>query len=613
MKELFKKGMIRQFYTLIIIGMLLVGVFTYYTQYRVTSRDVLIAQGDYAKETASDAISAIQEYPSWRWLLKYWYEHIDKLDAEYDVGYTVESRTKEKSKLLAERHPDFLLKYATVAEIEALPEEDQKLYAEIAYAWIINRFDEIKRNLQADYVYCAIYDKEGGEHPFETLCFLITAADENDTRGTKNEEVFLLGHTVEVTTDTLLKAMHNLAASQEGSKGEYDYSGDYGDYYLFLDTFDNHVAVVAASYSNSELQEVIRRNVWTNTGYALLYEFVLLQIIMVQLYLYGIRPLKNITENIRLYGETKDSATVNNNLKENLKGLKAIAIRQNEIGQLAEDFMDLTQEVDHYVDEIEMITANNQRIQTELSLASEIQKSILPGKFPMFPERKEFDLYASMKPARDVAGDFYDFFLIDEDHLALVIADVSGKGIPAALLMMVATVLVRNNAKMNVSPSAALAATNEALRAHNDQEMFVTVWIGILEISTGKLTCSNAGHEYPVLIHPDGSVELIHDRHGMVLGGMSGVKYPEYELQLKPGSRLFVYTDGITEANNTDHQMFAEERLLRTLNDCADQHPEAIIEEVTASIKAFTGTEEQFDDMTMVCMEYNGTQNKETM
>jgi hypothetical protein len=244
--------------------------------------------------------------------------------------------------------------------------------------------------------------------------------------------------------------------------------------------------------------------------------------------------------------------------------------------------------------------------QTELNMATEIQASMLPSIFPAFPRRDEFDLYASMDPAKEVGGDFYDFFMIDDDHLGIVIADVSGKGVPAALFMMIAKTVVQNYAKLGISASEVLGRANEALCAQNKMEMFVTTWIGILEISTGRMNCSSAGHEYPSICHA-GKFELLKDKHGFVLGGMDGVKYKDYEIMLEKGDKIFVYTDGVPEATNSDKELFGTDRMIDALNSDVLATPKEVLRIVREAVDKFVGTAEQFDDLTMVCLEYRGT------
>ena len=256
--------------------------------------------------------------------------------------------------------------------------------------------------------------------------------------------------------------------------------------------------------------------------------------------------------------------------------------------------------------EQENMIKEQERIVKELSTARQIQISVLPHIFPPFPERKEIDLYASMDPARDVGGDFYDFFFVDEDHLCLVIADVSGKGIPAALFMMFAKRIIEDFARIEHSAGEILKKTNDLLCDNNQAEMFVTVWLGILEISTGRMIAANAGHEYPAVKKAGGMFELYKDKHGFVIGGMEGILYKEYVLQLDPGDKIFVYTDGVPEAIAADGAMFGTELMIETLNSCADESPSDILRKVRSDVDIFVGDAEQFDDMTMMCLEYKG-------
>ena len=248
------------------------------------------------------------------------------------------------------------------------------------------------------------------------------------------------------------------------------------------------------------------------------------------------------------------------------------------------------------------------RMKRELAMGKSIQNSMLPHVFPPFPERKEFDLYASMDAAREVGGDFYDYFFIDEDHLCLLMADVSGKGIPGALFMMVTKAILQNTAKLEKSPAKILTKANEAICANNQTQMFVTVWIGILEISSGKMKAGNAGHEYPIIKTPKGRFEILKDSHDFVLGGMENIRYHEYDLEFSPGSKIFLYTDGIPEATDAGNRMFGMDRLLNTLNEAPDDDPEQLLRNVRAAVDRFVNGAEQFDDLTMLCMEYKGKQ-----
>ena len=311
-----------------------------------------------------------------------------------------------------------------------------------------------------------------------------------------------------------------------------------------------------------------------------------------------LRPLKNVQKNIRLYRQTKDSGAVVEQLSEIRSG--------NEIGDLAEDVSDLALELDEHMHRIRDITAEKERIGTELALATRIQAAMLPHVFPPYPERPEFEIYAGMDPAKEVGGDFYDFYLIDDDHLCMVIADVSGKGVPAALFMMAAKIILQSCARQGKSPADILTMANDTICANNPENMFITAWVGILELSTGRLSCASAGHEYPVLQQPDGSFVLYKDKHGFVLGGMEGMRYRAYELQLQPGSRIFVYTDGVPEATDAAGGLFGTERMLSALNTAQNESPEGVLKAVRSAVDAFVQQAEQFDDLTMLCLRYCG-------
>ncbi|WP_317855583.1 PP2C family protein-serine/threonine phosphatase [Chakrabartyella piscis] len=246
-----------------------------------------------------------------------------------------------------------------------------------------------------------------------------------------------------------------------------------------------------------------------------------------------------------------------------------------------------------------------EHIAAELSIATEIQNSALPNVELEFCGQKEFDVVASMTPSKEVGGDFYDAFMIDEDHVALVIADVSGKGVPAAMFMMATKIMIKNTITSHHTPAEVLMAVNNQLCETNESDMFVTVWLGIYEISTGKLTASNAGHEYPVIQKKGGDYEIFKDKHGFVIGGMENVKYRDYEMQLEQGDTLFVYTDGILEAIDKDNQAYGFGRLIDKLNSVKSFSLEYILKNVETDINIFAGEMQQFDDITMLAFKRN--------
>ena len=279
----------------------------------------------------------------------------------------------------------------------------------------------------------------------------------------------------------------------------------------------------------------------------------------------------------------------------------------DEVENLSLLMADMEQELIGYEENLTRITAEKERIGAELGVASQIQEGMLPSIFPPFPGRSEFDIYATMHTAKEVGGDFYDFFLLDDDHLAIVMADVSGKGVPAALFMMASKILISNFALMNPdSPAKILERVNHQICLSNRAEMFVTTWLGILEISTGVMRAANAGHEYPVVRRGSGQYELFRDRHGFVLGGLDGMRYKEYEMRFKPDDLLFLYTDGVTEATDRKNELFGDTRLLEALNRYEDRDPRDVLENLKKELDLFVGDAPQFDDITMLCLRYRG-------
>ena len=313
-----------------------------------------------------------------------------------------------------------------------------------------------------------------------------------------------------------------------------------------------------------------------------------------------VAPINKITDAAEKYAEDKRAGATNTDHFVNLD-----IHTKDELENLSNVMAYMEHDLSEYEQELMKVATEKERMNTELKMASLIQSSTLPTKFPPYPERTEFDLFASMDPAREVGGDFYDFYLIDDDHLCIVMADVSGKGIPGALFMMISKVIVQSCAMLGLKTAEILNKTNEALCSNNKVDMFVTVWLGILEISTGKITAANAGHEYP-FVNSDGHYEVLNDHHGLVIGGMPETKYEEYTIQLKPGDSIFLYTDGIPEANDPDQKFFGMDRLKEALNRRPDASCEETVSIVKEAVDEFVKDADQFDDQTMLCFRYYG-------
>lgn len=276
----------------------------------------------------------------------------------------------------------------------------------------------------------------------------------------------------------------------------------------------------------------------------------------------------------------------------------------DEIEELASAFVQMNLEVKEYIKKLYLVTAEKERIGAELDVAAHIQSSMLPCIFPPFPDRHEFDIYATMTPAKEVGGDFYDFFMVDERHLAIVMADVSGKGVPAALFMVIGKTLIKDHTQPGADLGTVFSEVNDILCASNNEGMFITAFEGVLDLVTGEFRFVNAGHEIPFISRAGGAFEPHKIRAGFVLAGMEGLRYREGVMELMPGDKLFQYTDGVTEATSAAKELYGMERLQNVLASVSDKAPQEILPAVKTDIDRFVGTAPQFDDITMLCLEY---------
>lgn len=281
-------------------------------------------------------------------------------------------------------------------------------------------------------------------------------------------------------------------------------------------------------------------------------------------------------------------------------------VRSNdEVGKLTQAFIAMNKSLKEYIQDLTETTAAKERIESELQVATDIQASLLPRLFPAFPDRPEFDIYASMDPAKEVGGDFYDFFFIDQNNLCFLIADVAGKGVPAALYMMVAKTLLKSEGQRLGEPGAILSYVNNVLATDNDSCMFATVFCAIVDIRSGAVRFANAGHNPPLLITSQG-IRYLPLRAGFVLGPMEDTHYETEGLTLQPGETLFLYTDGVTEATNSSDELYGEAQLLSALQRGPKEDLVAMIQKIRAEVTAHAAGAPQSDDVTMVALKYRG-------
>ena len=595
LKERTRISLIWEVAALFVLSAVVIGIIAFVSLRIISSTAVREQTRTQAAAVAAETESAIHDYPAYEWLLEYWHEHADEMDIEYDVTYQKGTRTAEKAALLTQRHPETALDYLDENDLKSFSSEDQKLYAEVAYSWFITRINAIKKAYSVDYLFAVVADEN-----YKTQFFLLSAGDEEKPRGESYEEAYVLGTTVSVKdNEQQMNAMKNARAEN----GALALAGNYLDYYMYLGDVNGQEAFIGLTFSLQGLQAEIADLSGFWMVFTVLVQLMLALSCLALIQFFVLKPLKIVQKNIRTYRETKEAEAV----LENLSQIRS----SNEIGDLSVDVMEMITAIENHVRRIERITAEKERISTELSLASRIQANTLPNIFPPFPERKEFDVYAAMDPAKEVGGDFYDFFLIDDTHLAFLIADVSGKSISGALFMMSSMITIRNVVNAHPSPAKALEIVNRQICENNPEDMFVTVWLGVLDLETGELTAANAGHEYPYIRHPGRKYEMIRDRHGFVLGVIENVRYHEYTLKLEPGTQLFVYTDGLPEAASKDGTMFTTDRVFEVLNQNPDASVVDTLSNIRIAVDEFVKDADQFDDLTMLCMQYNGPQKQE--
>ena len=362
------------------------------------------------------------------------------------------------------------------------------------------------------------------------------------------------------------------------------------------DSTGKPVAMVFADFSMPEIE----KTVLFLTLHISLYVAILMAAFIAVYYWYVsrnlVRPIRRLTAAADQMAENLEGDTV----------YRSDIHTDNELETLSKAFEKMDTDLRSYIADNLRISAERQRLTAGLELAASIQNGQLPQKFPAFPDRKEFDVFAVMTPAKTVGGDFYDFFLVDEGHLALVIADVSGKGVPAALFMMISRILLKNRLQAGESPARALAGANRQLEENNQAQLFVTIWTAVVDLATGHTIEANAGHEHPALCHRGGFYELVRYRHSMAVGVLPQTRFTEREYTLLPGDSLFVYTDGVTEATNSQEELFGTDRMLEFLNQDPGAGCRETLEHVTEGIRDFVGPAEQFDDITMLCFRYHG-------
>ena len=315
---------------------------------------------------------------------------------------------------------------------------------------------------------------------------------------------------------------------------------------------------------------------------------------------------KTITNPLYDMINTADNYFKTKNKVESVYKLKKYITNDDSIGLLANSFVTLYDKIRTNLNQLQITTSEKEKFKTEFDVASQMQSNMLPKNFDELTKNESFEIYAYMKPASEVGGDFYDYFKIDEDHVYFVIGDVSGKGIPSTLFMVKTMYLIENHTKFNEDLSQVIEKVNNLAYERNDEELFVTIWLGKLNLKTGKLSYVNAGHNQPLIKQDSNNFEYMKTHPNLVLGGMEGIQYNEHEINLNAGDMIFLYTDGVTEANDNYNGFYGENRLKETINENKNKKLNDIINEITKDIDKFCNNSEQYDDITMLIIKYNG-------
>lgn len=457
------------------------------------------------------------------------------------------------------------------------------------YENILHRLDLLTDAANVTFIYVAKVDQSD----YRTLTYIYDTVNS----GTGFER-YPLGYTA---TDLDEKHIHNvIKIMTEGGRATeylYSYSRESGAHTTAAIDVRNSAGEIIAmlcvekpmtrleNARNAYVMHVVLWSLGATLLFIVVYSLILRRSV--------IQPVLTVTKEAKRFADDNTSS-------DNLASIK----QKDELGILARAVGKMEEDIVEYTKNLTAITAEKERVNTELSVAARIQANMLPGIFPAFPEQKEIDIYASMTPAKEVGGDFYDFFMVDERHLAVVMADVSGKGVPAALFMVIGKTLIKDHTQTGKDLGEVFTEVNDLLCESNSEGLFITAFEGVLDLVSGEFRFVNAGHEIPFICKKGGDFKPYKLRAGFVLAGMEGMRYKCGSMRLEVGDKLFQYTDGVTEAANRDNELYGMERLTEILSRYSDLPPADLLPKVKKDIDGFVGEAPQFDDITMLCLEY---------
>ncbi len=464
------------------------------------------------------------------------------------------------------------------------------------YHKIEKRLDDLVDATNTTLIYVAKVDTSD----YRTLTYIYDSV--NSASGFDR---YPLGYTaIGVTEEYVNNVRGIITKGERATEYLYSYSEESGAHttagIAIYDSKGKIVAILGVEKAMTRLENA--RNTYVKDVLLGVLAAVCLFLLVYSMFLYRevLLPILAITDEAKRFA---DSNTPSDKL--------SVINKNDEIGVLAKAVGKMETDIVEYVENLTLVTAEKERIGAELSIATQIQANMLPGIFPAFPDKPEFDIYATMNPAKEVGGDFYDFFMVDDRHLAVVMADVSGKGVPAALFMVIGKTLIKDHTQPGRDLGDVFTEVNDLLCESNSEGLFITAFEGVLDLVSGEFTFVNAGHEIPFICKKDGSYEPYKIRAGFVLAGMEGIRYKCGTMQLSPGDRLFQYTDGVTEATDKDGRLYGMGRLGEILTQNAALPPMELLGKIKEDIDVFVGDAPQFDDITMLCLEYRERMHNE--
>lgn len=567
--------------------------------YSSITTNIVDSQNELSQKVAGDIIDTLYYY--WRdtdleWLINYWTYNNDQMDVYYLNEFANTDEFYEKINAIYEE-------FENQPELQDVPYEEltdlqQKHLAEAYYMELEYYFDMYRSESSIKHVYMITRTAE------DEITFIFSGALPTETRGEDDNQIFRIGKTEKLDLQKYHRMMEafDTGEAQIANPKTFIYDSLFDtadikyDIYIPLVLNGKTAAVVGVETEANALINTIHKDLIEAETIPFIISIISMIILTFLLLRYLLTPIVEVERSVKDFSEERDLEK----LRSEMNHVKS----RNEIGRLADNMSKLGGDLIRYVEEVTQMNIKENRIATELEMASNIQKSSLDVNFTDIPCEWNIDLFASMYPAKEVGGDFYSFIVLDDTHLALIVADVSEKGVPAALFMMKSKVMLENELTHTYNPAYVLDAVNKKLVPDNDQMMFVTVWLGILDVTTGIMKTANAGHEYPLIKHADGSAEYIRDAHGLVMGVLEDSKYVESEIQLRPGDVIIQYSDGITEAMDVNGKQFGDDNLLAVVNNVNISKPEAIINSVNSSVNSFSDGTEQFDDMTILAVKY---------